>query len=44
MKLGRMTGPFTEEEMNRAVGGVTWVTSPVFVIQMAGEPGMPDKT
>jgi len=43
MKLGRMTGPFTKEKMDAAVG-VTWVASLVFVIQTAGEPHMPEKT
>jgi hypothetical protein len=43
-KLRRMSGPFTKEEMDAAVGGVTWVASLVFVIRTAGDPGMPDKT
>jgi hypothetical protein len=43
-KLRRMTGPFTKEEMDAAVGGVTWVSSPVFVVQTPGDPGMPEKT
>lgn len=41
---GHMAGPFTKEEMDGAVGGVTWVASPVMVVRTPGEHGGPEKT
>ena len=41
---GHMTGPFTKEEMDSAVGGVTWVASPVMVVRTPGDHGGPEKT
>ena len=41
---GHMTGPFTKEEMDSTVGGVTWVASPVMVVRTPGEHGGPEKT
>jgi hypothetical protein len=41
---GHMTGPFTKEEMDNAIGGVTWVASPVMVVRTPGEHGGPEKT
>ena len=41
---GHMTGPFTKEEMDNAVGGVTWVASPVMVVRTPGDHGGPEKT
>ena len=44
MTKGHMTGPFTKEQMDIAVGGVTWVASPVMVVRTPGEHGGPEKT
>ena len=38
-----MTGPFMKEEMDNVVGWVTWVASPVMVMQTPGDHGGPEK-
>jgi hypothetical protein len=41
---GHMTGPFMKEEMDSVVCSVTWVGSPVMVVQMPSKHGGLEKT